>query len=281
MEAKRMGVDTNVLQAAVAAVKRRLVRSPAPACALVLGSGWGDAVIAWSSSIMIPYAAIPGLNAPSVEGHAGYILLAEVAGRTLLVFHGRRHWYEGGGWTQVAVPVFVARELGCGHMLLTNAAGAVSPRLAPGSIMIVDDHLNLMGSNPLLGRHDHLLGPRFPDMSAVYDTALRTCLDQAAHAERVRVRHGVYAAVAGPSYETPAEVSALRAMGADAVGMSTVPEAILGRAVGLRVAALSYITNSAASASTHLEHGHVLQRVRQAGPVLRRLLEAFVRRLPV
>lgn len=229
-----------------------------PVVGMILGSGWSDVVGAFTVHGTLPYDEIPGLGRTGVAGHAGQLVWGEHAGVPTLIFQGRRHYYEGVGWTPIAIPLFIMKSLGVRAVLLTNAAGGVRADLKPGTLMIMSDHINLMGDNPLLGRHDPFWGPRFPDQSAVYDPALRALLKRAGSACGETLAEGVYLAGSGPAYETPAEVRAWQTLGADAVGMSTVPEALLARAAGLRVAGLSCITNCAAGISAHpLSHEEV------------------------
>lgn len=265
------------LLASMADQVRRLLPPARPRLSLVLGSGWAEAVGAFDVKDSLDYAQIAGLGAPQVEGHGGRLLLAERDGNEVLIFVGRRHWYEGVGWEPVAFPVYCSKALGVTQLLLTNSAGGINPAFTPGTLMLITDHLNLMGVNPLTGPHDAFWGPRFPDMSCVYDRAGRALLNRAASEAGVVLQHGVYLAVSGPSYETPAEIAAFRSLGADAVGMSTVPEAILAQAAGLRVAGLSCITNPAAGAGRTLSHEEVLAGVRQALPGLKRLIGKWAR----
>lgn len=247
-----------------------------PTVAVVCGSGWGDVVTSSSNARSVPYSDIPGLGATGVKGHAGRLLLADVCGSQTLVFEGRRHWYEGLGWDPIAIPVFLSARLGVRSLFLTNAAGGIRADLTPGSLMVIDDHINAMGANPLTGPHDTAWGPRFADMTNVYDADLRRLLDQAALQAGEALRHGVYLAASGPTYETPAEVRAYASMGADAVGMSTVPEAILGRAAGMRVVGISCITNWAAGMSpSTLNHAEVISETARAKPRMRTLLAEF------
>jgi purine-nucleoside phosphorylase len=246
-----------------------------PHVVMVLGSGWLEAISGFKTLATLSYAELPGMGVPQVAGHAGQLVQAEREGLEVLVFAGRRHWYEGVGWLPIALPVALAHALGAKIVVLTNSAGAIRPAVAPGTLMVIDDHINAMGANPLLGPHDAMWGPRFPDMSRVYDAALRERLDRAAHRARVGVMHGVYMAVSGPAYETPAEVNAFRRLGADAVGMSTVPEAMLAHAAGLRVAGLSCITNAAGATHT-LSHQEVLMQAAGAVPAMQALLHEFM-----
>lgn len=268
-------MNTPLLKAAAEAV-RRIVGDARADHAVILGSGWGDVMDTFPTLHDIPYTAIPGLGGTAIDGHEGRLRLVETPTGRLLIFQGRRHWYEGDGWEPVAAPVHIARSLGVTSLLLTNAAGAIRDDLNAGDLMAIEDHINAMGVNPLCGRHDPAWGPRFPDLSRIYDRPLGAALQAAADAESIPLANGVYIGTAGPGYETPAEIRMYRAWGADAVGMSTVPEAILAHAAGLRVAGLSCITNPAAGLATHpLNHDDVIRETRRALPRTRQLLHRF------
>ena len=272
-------MNNDALRASAAWVRKR-IGDVHPFCALILGSGWGQITGSLSLKRSLSYAEIPGLGATGVDGHSGVLHLTDLDGATVLVFQGRRHWYEGCGWDPVALPVFLCVELGVSVLVLTNAAGGIRSDLAPGDLMVIDDHINLMGVNPLTGEHAPIWGPRFPDQTQVYDLRLREGLDSVAQRIGLKLRHGVYAATAGPSYETPAEIAAFRTLGADAVGMSTVPEAMLAHAAGLRVAGLSCITNRAAGlASAPLFHGEVIMEAQRNAEKMVALLSEFLRSL--
>lgn len=248
-----------------------------PQFALVMGSGWRDVAAGFTVRHALDYAAIPVLGATQVAGHGGQLLMAAQDGVELLIFAGRRHWYEGAGWEPIAFPVCLSKIMGAQGMVLTNSAGGIKPGFRAGAVMVIDDHINLMGTNPLIGPNHPFWGTRFPDMTCVYDKGYRDRLGKSAQRAGVVLDHGVYLAVTGPSYETPAEIKAFRAMGADAVGMSTVPEAILAHAAGLKVAGLSCITNAAAGLGGLLSHEEVLAGAKAAIPGLTRLLQEFVR----
>ena len=255
-------------------------REAAPSAALVLGSGWSDSLLRPDDRILsrVPYSAIPGLGASTVAGHAGELVLFERRGARALAFRGRRHGYEGEGWTPVLAPVEIARRLGAGAILLTNAAGGIRADLAPGSLMALSDHVNLTGLNPLKGPPVPGWGPRFPDMSEVYDRRIREAMRAILREDGVELAEGVYAYAAGPSFETPAEIRAFRALGGDAVGMSTVPEAVVAHAAGMRVAAVSCITNFAAGlGGRQLGHEEVLDTTRASLPRMSATLDAFLR----
>ena len=229
-----------------------------PKLAVVLGSGFQAAVDALEIHAQVPYAKLAGFLEPSVAGHAGKALIGELGEREIILLSGRSHYYEGHSLAEITFPIRTLAEYGVKTLLLTNAAGGINPKYQPGQFMAATDHLNFMGDNPLRGPAAKGR-ERFVDLSQVYDPALLNQLKQAARKAKANLHCGVYCAVSGPSYETPAEIRAFRKFGADAVGMSTVPEAIVARQCGLRVAALSCITNAAAGLSaTKLDHAEVL-----------------------
>lgn len=241
----------------------------APAAAAILGSGLGDA-LALDDAVEIPYEDIPGWPRARVPGHAGVLELGRLRDVPCALLRGRVHWYEGHREADVVFPVRVMARLGVKRLVVTNAAGGVNPAFRPGDLMAIRDHLNLSGFNPLRGPNLDDLGPRFPDLSAAYDAA---SVRAAAKRAKVPIREGVFAMLAGPSYETPAEVRMLRKMGADAAGMSTVPEVIAARHAGLRVAAVSLIANRAVGLSkTPLSHEEVMAVAAAARPKVGRLL---------
>lgn len=228
---------------------------------------------------VIPYADIPGFPMVGVPGHAGRMILGSWHGVEVVVMAGRAHFYEGFDMAAVTFPTRVLAELGIRDLLLTNAAGGIRRGLRPGDFVAISDHINFLGTNPLRGRL--AAGrERFIDMTATYDAELRSRIVRVAKDLGLRIREGVYLAVSGPSFETPAEIRAFRALGADVVGMSTVPEAIVGRQCGLRVAALSCITNVAAGLAgpkQSLSHAEVLEVAREVAPKATRLVEAWIR----
>jgi purine-nucleoside phosphorylase len=269
-------MNMDVLSVAAQAVSDRLKLTKAR-CALILGSGWSDVAERFDLVDEIDYADIPGMGMPGVVGHAGRLRHCRLNGHDIIIFQGRRHWYEGKGWTPVALPVYVAAQLNVEMVLVTNAAGGISENLAPGDLMMLADHINFMGANPLIGAHHQLWGSRFPDQSEIYRESLRQKLRVAAASIGAELKEGVYIATSGPTYETPAEIRAYRAMGADAVGMSTVPEATLANAAGMQVAAISCITNYAAGvASQPLGHAEVLDTTRRTMPVMAALIYSFI-----
>mgnify|MGYP001821032435 CR=1 FL=1 len=250
-----------------------------PEVFLVLGSGLSGLAECVDNGLEIPFAQVPGFPDPGVVGHAGRLVFGEVEGKKVLVQAGRFHFYEGHDPAVIVAPVRLAARLGCRCVLLTNAAGSVSPDLDPGSILLLDDHINLMFRSPLRGPVEGG-EERFPDMSAPYDPELRALARDLAAEAGIPLAKGVYAAVLGPSYETPAEIRFLRGAGADAVGMSTVPEAITARALGLRVLAFSLITNLAAGLGEgSLDHLEVVEMGREAGGRLEKLIRRVLARM--
>lgn len=246
--------------------------------AIVLGSGWGDALVCDRTLVRLSYADIPGLGAATVPGHAGEFLLFERAGRRIAAFCGRRHWYEGVGWEAVVLPVEMTRRMGGQRVLLTNAAGGLNPALRPGDFVILRDHINTVGINPLIGSHNPTWGARFPDMTEVYTQHLRDVLHASANMRGLRVMEGVYAFTSGPVFETPAEIHAYGHMGADVVGMSTVPEAVFARACGIQVAGLSLVSNLAAGISPKpLCHEEVMAASKAAQRVMSDLIDDFIK----
>jgi inosine/guanosine/xanthosine phosphorylase family protein len=246
-----------------------------PSLAIVLGSGFQAVEGRLEQPATISYGELPGFASTSVSGHAGRLSIGRLGGTTVMLLSGRTHFYEGHPLSVVTFYVRVLAACGIRDLLLTNAAGGIRPRFRPGDFMALEDHINLMGANPLCG--PRLSGlPCFVDLSCAYDPGLRNLLLRAARKCRVRLHTGVYLAVSGPSYETPAEIRAFARLGADAVGMSTVPEAIVARQRGLRVAALSCITNLAAGRSRKpLSHAEVLATSEQVAEKAARVITAF------
>jgi purine-nucleoside phosphorylase len=229
------------IDAAVQAVRAHTQATPG--VALVLGTGLGALARQIEHPTIIEYSQIPGFPAATVESHAGRLLVGTLAGRSVVAMQGRFHRYEGYTLQQVTFPVRVLRALGARTLIVSNACGGMNPLWAPGDLMLIADHINLLGDNPLVGPNDDTLGPRFPDMSAPYDAALRAIARDVAAEHRIVLREGVYIAVTGPSLETRAEYRALRMLGADVVGMSTVPEVIVALHGGMRVLGVSIITD--------------------------------------
>jgi len=251
-----------------------------PAIAIVLGSGLGDFASSLARATSIRYEEIPSWPAAKVIGHEGRLIIGEVSGRPVAALSGRAHFYEGHDLRTVTFATRVLGVLGVKVLILTNAAGGINTGFAPGDLMVIDDHINLLGSNPLVGPNDERFGPRFPDLTHVYSPRLRQIADDAAVAEGLTLRHGIYAACHGPSYETPAEVRHLRSIGADAVGMSTVPEAIVARHMGIEVLGISCITNLAAGVLPQpLSHDEVLETAKRVRGKFLSLLNAIIARL--
>lgn len=248
--------------------------------AVVLGSGLSDYATSIDGAIEVPYADIPHFPAPKVEGHAGSLFSVEMGGRAVLLFAGRVHTYEGWDLEDVVFGVRTAAIAGCHTVVLTNAAGGVGDGLAPGDLVAIRDHLNMTGRNPLTGDNDDRLGPRFPDLSDVYDKEVRGLIAGAAADAGIPYREGVYAWLLGPSYETPAEIRFLKRVGADLVGMSTVPEAIALRHMGVRVGGISLVTNLAAGISdSPLSHEEVTETATAARTKFIGLLDGLLPRL--
>ncbi len=251
-----------------------------PEVAIVLGSGLGAFAGHVEEAVTIPYDRIPHWPTSSVVGHEGRFVTGRVGTRRVAVVSGRSHYYEGHDLGTVVFGVRVLGQLGVRVLILTNAAGGVNTSFAQGALMVIDDHINLMGANPLMGPNDDRFGPRFPDMTEVYSRRLRSIADAAAADAGVPIAHGVYAALHGPSYETPAEIRYLRIIGADAVGMSTVPEAIAARHMGIEVLGISCITNMAAGVLPQpLVHHEVMETARRVAGQFIGLLEAILARL--
>jgi xanthosine phosphorylase len=251
-----------------------------PRVGVVLGSGLGMVAEAVREPIEVPYEELPGFPRPTVEGHGGNVVLGELGGVPVALLQGRAHVYEGGDIEEVRTPVRALKAAGAEILVLTNAAGSLRPEVGPGRLMLITDHINMSGTNVLAGPNDDELGPRFPSLRDAYDPELRRELQAAAHELGIGLAEGVYLAVQGPSFETPAEIRAYRTLGADAVGMSTVHETILARHCGLRVAALSAITNLAEGMSDEpLSHDQTLRDAARAAQNLAPLLVRFVERL--
>ncbi|MDC0709702.1 purine-nucleoside phosphorylase [Stigmatella sp. ncwal1] len=248
-----------------------------PKVGIILGSGLGAFAEGFARQVVIPYAELPHFPHSSVPGHAGRLVLGQVGSQTVVAMQGRVHAYEGYSPTQVTLPARVLCALGIEALVVTNAAGGIHPQFAPGDLMVITDHINLSGWNALTGPNDDRLGTRFPDMSQAYSPELRARLLESARRGEVPLRQGVYAMVAGPSYETPAEIRMLRTLGADAVGMSTVPEVVAARHMGVPVVGISCITNLAAGVGTEpLSHGEVAETAQRVAGIFARLLTDFL-----
>ena len=263
------------IAALVEAVRERT--DLAPEIGIVLGSGLGGLADDLEDAVAIPFRQLPGWPAATAPGHLGRLLLGRLGGRNVVMLQGRFHLYEGNDPGLVVQPMLLFHALGARVVVLTNAAGGLDPSFGPGTLMIMRDHINLTGRNPLIGPNADELGPRFPDMTEAWSPRLRTALKAAAGAEGVDMDEGVYVGLTGPTYETPAEVRMLAALGGDAVGMSTVLECIAARWVGLEVCGVSLVTNAGAGyTGAPLTHDEVLEAGASAGPRLARVIRRFV-----
>ena len=247
-----------------------------PVLGIILGSGLGEFAETISGAVRLPYSEIPEFPSSSVVGHAGLLVGGTVANAPVVVLSGRIHYYEGHPMHEVVFPARVLGLLGCRTVIVTNAAGGINTAFKPGDLMLIEDHINLFGTNPLVGPNDERLGPRFPDMSDAYRKDLRKLAATVARRERIPLQSGVYLGVHGPSYETPAEIRAFRRLGADAVGMSTVPEVVVLNQMGVGVLGISCITNMAAGVlKKKLDHSEVLETTTRVKDRFVRLLKAL------
>ncbi len=264
-----------------AAVRQRL--KTLPRIAMILGSGLGDLAEAITEATIIPYGELPYWPKSTIVGHKGQLVIGSLEGKSVMVMQGRAHYYEGYSMAQIGLPIRVMQRLGIHTLMITNAAGAVNPAFNPGELMLITDHLNLIGfggANPLRGANLDDFGPRFPDMSQAYDRSLMQIAREVASSEGIKLNEGVYAAIAGPSFETPADLRFLRVVGVDAVGMSTVPEVIVARHGGTRVLGISGISNKAnLDGSTITTHEEVIEAGQKILPQLSALLRGVLRRL--
>lgn len=251
-----------------------------PRVAVVLGSGLGGFADDFEDAVTIPYEDIPGFVSSTVQGHAGRLVVGRIDQVPILAMQGRVHYYEGYSMEEVTFAIRTFKLLGVKTLLLTNAAGGINVQLSQGALMVISDHLNLMGVNPLRGANDERFGPRFPDMSAVYSPALQEIVVEEARALGIELRRGIYAALSGPNYETPSEIHLLRNCGADAVGMSTVPEAIVARQMDMEVLGISCITNMASGISDEpINHDEVMETGNRVRSTFTQLLRRVVSRL--
>lgn len=249
--------------------------------AIVLGSGLGGFADEFVDPTAIPYSEIPGFMPSTAEGHAGRLVIGTIEQVPVIAMQGRVHFYEGYSLQEVTFPIRVLKLLGINSIVLTNAAGGIDVQLSQGALMVISDHLNLMGVNPLRGPNDDRFGVRFPDMTEVYSRRLQEIVVEEARAMGTEVRRGIYAALAGPNYETPAEIHMFRTFGADAVGMSTVPEAIVARHMGIEVLGISCITNMAAGISdAPINHEEVMETGNRVRATFAQLLKRVIVRIP-
>jgi purine-nucleoside phosphorylase len=255
---------------------RQLIGDRAPTVGIVLGSGLGDYAAKLTDAVTIAYGAIPHFPESGVDGHAGKLVVGKLGGLTVCAMQGRVHFYEGHDLRRVTFPVRALVRLGCKTLILTNAAGGINTTYAPGDLVLIGDHVNLLPEGPLRGFNDERVGPRFPDMTHAYDPALRAL----AHKVRPDLKEGVYVALPGPSYETPAEIRYLRAIGGDLAGMSTVPETIVARHMGARVLGISCVTNMAAGITgAALSHAEVTETAARVKDQFTRLLDGILHEL--
>jgi purine-nucleoside phosphorylase len=254
--------------------------APVPAVGIILGTGLGGLAGEIAGAAAVPYESIPGFPLSTVESHAGRLLLGQLGGKPVVAMQGRFHRYEGYSLAQVTFPVRVLHALGASTLIVSNACGGMQPLWAPGDLVLLADHINLLGDNPLVGPNDERLGPRFPDLSAAYDLELRVLAREVALELGITLREGTYVAVAGPNLETRAEYRMLRAIGADVVGMSTVPEVIVANHEGMRVLGISIITDQCLpDALEPADITRIIDTARRAEPSLTRLIQRVVERM--
>ena len=248
-----------------------------PDIGLVLGSGLGDYADTLEEAVRIPYADIPNFPVPTVPGHSGAMVFGKKCGQTVVVLQGRIHYYEGLPQKEITLPIRVLAALGVKTVVLTNACGGVNLSFKPGDLMLISDHINFSGSNPLIGANLDAFGPRFPDMSDLYTASIRAAIKEKASAAGIELQEGVYAMYSGPNYETPAEIRMFRIMGADTVGMSTVPEALVAGHCGMQVVGISCITNMAAGIlPVKLSHAEVMETADLVHDKFQKLLDILL-----
>ena len=248
-----------------------------PAIGLVLGSGLGDYADTLEEAVRIPYSQIPNFPVPTIAGHAGALVFGKKCGREVVVMQGRIHYYEGLPQQEITLPIRVLAALGVKTLVLTNACGGVNLSFTPGDLMLISDHINYSGANPLIGPNLDAFGPRFPDMSDLYTASLRAAIKEKAAAAGIALQEGVYAMYSGPNYETPAEIRMFRILGADTVGMSTVPEAIVAGHCGMQVVGVSCVTNMAAGVlPVKLSHEEVTATANRVKEVFQKLIDLIV-----
>lgn len=251
-----------------------------PEVSMILGSGLSESMSTLVDvDAQFNWGRVPNFPEPSVEGHEGKFISGEIEGTPVLIQQGRLHWYEGLSWDDVIYPVRTHDDLGVEKLFMTNAAGGVNKNFSPGDLCLITDHINFSGDNPLRGPNQEEFGPRFPDMSHAYPEALRKTAREVAEGMGIELKQGVYAMTSGPSYETPAEISGLRTLGADLVGMSTVPETIAANHSGMEVLAISLVTNKAAGLQEELSHEEVLEVTEKTNQKLGRLIAGIVAEL--
>ena len=263
------------IKAAAEYIRQRV--SIRPTIGLVLGSGLGGYADTLEDAVRIPYSQIPNFPVPTIQGHSGALVFGRKCGQEVVVLQGRIHYYEGLPQQEITLPIRVLAALGVKTVVLTNACGGVNLNFQPGDLMLISDHINYSGGNPLIGPNMDEFGPRFPDMSDLYTAALRTQIKEKAQEAGIPLQEGVYAMYSGPSYETPAEIRMFRVMGADTVGMSTVPEAIVAGHCGMQVVGVSCITNMAAGVlPVKLSHEEVTETATRVRAVFQKLVDLIV-----
>lgn len=251
-----------------------------PEIALILGSGLGSLAESIENPSVIPYQDIPYWPRSTAPGHAGKLIFGTLEGVSTVIMQGRAHYYEGYTMEEVVFPVRVLGRLGIKTLIVTNASGGINTDIPPGGIVAIQDHINFMGTNPLIGENDDEMGPRFPDMTEAYDREYIQKLERAAEKENISLNRGTYVAFSGPSFETPAEIRMAGAFGADVVGMSTVPEVITANHMGIRVCGISCVANAAAGISKNkLTHQEVLDTMKNSSATICRLISAFLREI--
>lgn len=266
---------TEKILAAAAYIRSRVALRPA--IGLILGSGLGGYADTLEDAVRIPYAEIPNFPVPSIPGHAGALVFGRKCGREVVVMQGRIHYYEGLPQQEITLPVRVLAALGVKTVVLTNACGGVNLSFHPGDLMLICDHINFSGANPLMGPNLDAFGPRFPDMSDLYTASLRTAIREKAAAAGIPLREGVYAMYSGPNYETPAEIRMFRVLGADTVGMSTVPEALVAGHCGMQVVGISCVTNMAAGVlPVKLSHAEVTETANRVSRTFQSLIDLIL-----
>ncbi len=265
---------TQAIEKATAYLREQGIEKPE--IGLILGSGLGELANEAENAIAVPYEDIPEFPVSTVEGHAGQLVYGDLGGKKVLAMQGRFHYYEGYSMKEVTFPVRVMKALGVESLVVTNAAGGVNENFTPGDLMIITDHINMIGINPLHGPNNNAQGPRFTDMSNAYDKDYQAIIEKVANEQNIAVQKGVYMGLSGPTYETPAEVRMVRTLGGDAVGMSTVPEVIVANHAGLKVAGISCITNFAAGMQENLNHDEVVETTTRVKETFKSLVKSVI-----
>ena len=268
-------IDPNVTESANFLKSRW--KNQHPTTAIICGSGWAKISSGLTIIDEIPYQEIKCLSQTTIDGHISKLLLVKTSNSYAMIFLGRRHYYEGVGWDPIAKPVLLCHEVGCKNLILTNAAGGISENLDVGDLMIIEDHINFMGHNPLIGENQLSSAPRFPDQTEIYCRKLQTLAKKIGVVKTITLKKGIYLALSGPAFETPAEIRAYQTLGASAVGMSTVPEAMIANALGFKILGISCITNKAAGISQNpLSHDEVTQTSSESLPKMQALVHELL-----